>query len=47
LACTEDVNLSKDHKEVKDLIIQVTLDNRPAIATRKIDLADQQRSLNT
>ncbi|KAF7347524.1 hypothetical protein MVEN_01508600 [Mycena venus] len=45
LSLVEDVNLSKDHKEVKDRIIQITLDNRPAIATRKLDLSDQERRL--
>jgi len=43
LSLVEEVNLSKDHKEVKERILQVTLENRPVIATRKMDLSDQER----
>ncbi|KAF8215798.1 hypothetical protein K438DRAFT_610937 [Mycena galopus ATCC 62051] len=38
----EKVDLSKDHQKVKDQIIQLTLEKRPAIATWKLDLSHQQ-----
>ncbi|KAJ7651598.1 Dynamin family-domain-containing protein [Mycena polygramma] len=43
VSLVEEVNLAQDHKAAKDKIIQVTLDNRPAIVTRRMDLDDWMR----
>ncbi|KAJ7459045.1 hypothetical protein B0H11DRAFT_2060165 [Mycena galericulata] len=45
LSLVEEVNLPPDHKEAKDRILRLTLENRPAFAVKRIDLADRRRSL--
>ncbi|KAJ7754995.1 hypothetical protein DFH07DRAFT_1061126 [Mycena maculata] len=45
LSLVDEVNLSKDGKELKDEILHLTLENRPTFAAKRIDLADRRRSL--
>ncbi|KAJ7109843.1 Dynamin family-domain-containing protein [Mycena epipterygia] len=45
LSLVEEVNLSQEHKEAKEHILELTLESRPAFATKKIDLSDRRRSL--
>ncbi|KAJ7492267.1 hypothetical protein FB451DRAFT_524685 [Mycena latifolia] len=45
LSLVEEVNLSPDHKETKDKILQLALENRQTFATRKLDLGYRRRSL--
>ncbi|KAJ7754994.1 hypothetical protein DFH07DRAFT_959565 [Mycena maculata] len=44
LSLVEEVNLSNSDKEAKDEILQLTLENRPAFATKKQDLAYRRRA---
>ncbi|KAJ7459043.1 hypothetical protein B0H11DRAFT_175447 [Mycena galericulata] len=45
LSLIEEINLPKDHKELKAQILQLTLENRPCFVAKRIDLADRRRAL--
>lgn len=42
----DEVNLSEEDNELKESILKLIIENRPQFASKKMDLDDQQLSLN-
>ncbi|KAJ7150383.1 hypothetical protein C8R46DRAFT_503011 [Mycena filopes] len=45
VSLVDDINLAGDHKEIKDAIINMTLENRPGFTSRRQDLDGRRRAL--